>query len=220
MVSSPHDRSKTAPRLSWTPEFRAFVAKNYQGLTLLELSSRAGCTYRQMASYLRVSGLNHKRRQLTWRSILRPPKTKAGWAYMAGIVDGEGTISIGHQLVNGRRYYRPHISISTTSPELVEWAEEIGLYGSRAKNNNGRHYWRATVSGWGIVPLLRGMMPYLRIKRQHAELLVSFITLRLKHPKRYTNSPELLEIYQQVKALNVRGSRTLAPIPRLQKSTT
>lgn len=43
--------------------------------------------------------------------------------YMAGLLDGEGTIGIARSDTKGR-FRAPYISISSTTPEIIQWLKE------------------------------------------------------------------------------------------------
>jgi hypothetical protein len=97
------------------------------------------------------------------------------WAYLAGIVDGEGCIST---LVltrkNGVVDYQLRLSVANTSPALMQWLTEK-LGGNVAKREKKlkpthrvRYEWYAPSRD--IIPILQSMLPYLVIKGEQAKL--------------------------------------------------
>lgn len=107
-------------------------------------------------------------------------------AYIAGLIDGEGTISLNkstekaHPTWNPK--YTPYISFTNTNLEALE------LVG-RFFDSNTRHHvgsqdgfkghkqcFRVVKSGKeNVKKLLEKLLPYLLIKRKQAELLIEYI---------------------------------------------
>ena len=50
-------------------------------------------------------------------------------AYLAGIVDGEGCITITENMKGGRNYYRLVLDITNTSYDLMQWLEDTFISG-------------------------------------------------------------------------------------------
>jgi len=97
----------------------------------------------------------------------------ADLAYLAGIIDGEGCISLSKSHKNDRYYYRLQLTITNTSAELKQWLED--KFGGRirtsyARSNNRSDILHWTVSGNQCQWLLRQVLPYLIIKKPQAEL--------------------------------------------------
>ena len=94
-------------------------------------------------------------------------------SYLAGIIDGEGCISVSKNPRNGRNYYRLILDITTTSNELNQWLEDkfggiVRTTYARNKNRTDMQGW--TVSGNQCQDILRLTLPYLIIKKHQAEL--------------------------------------------------
>lgn len=218
LVSSKQDRSAKAPRVSWTPDLIASVEAMLNSHTLLEIAEETGLTYRQVDSLLYSKGLYAKRKFRGERRQIEMWRfSPADLAYFAGIVDGEGTITVQRTKVKGSTYLRPHIIISTTSIELVDWLETRTLYGTLQRNQNGRGYWRATTSGWHLDSLLLAILPFLVIKKPHADALLRLIALRKQSAKAFTISGEMEALYQEIKRLNIRGSRMFEEYEKLHR---
>jgi len=102
-------------------------------------------------------------------------------AYSAGIMDGEGSVSL---TVNrnvttrtGRTAVAPMliIQVSSTCREVLDWLQltwgvgsVIVTYRPRRPNHRTAYVWR--VRGQAASEMLTQMLPYLRIKRAQAEL--------------------------------------------------
>jgi len=110
--------------------------------------------------------------------------------YLAGIIDGEGSISIdrkscSYMAVNGTKrtyyYHRVDLCISNTNPKLTSWLKEnFGGTVSSIKRKSRNH---STVYCWRIYcrqaeRLLIKAAPLLLLKRQQAELALSLFSKR------------------------------------------
>jgi hypothetical protein len=101
-------------------------------------------------------------------------------AYIAGIMDGEGSITFYRSKAarTRGRYLTPFVRISTTDDLLVPWLfHKIGFGAKRYRANpNGPIHWKPV---WHIqwstsqaVELLKAIEPYLIIKRERAQLVI------------------------------------------------
>lgn len=94
-------------------------------------------------------------------------------SYLAGIIDGEGTITLG----SGRSstgFRIVEVSVANTHKGLIDWLQEE--FGGSVRLRRGRkaHYkplyeWR--LRGEEAVSLIRKVRRYLRIKRPRADLI-------------------------------------------------
>jgi len=101
-------------------------------------------------------------------------------AYIAGLVDGEGCITIAKRKNGNKRgkpwYYQPTIAIGNTDRRLLDFL--IPLYGGwitkpKSKENNKQAYvW--FISGKDRKIFLKDIIPYLKAKREQAEILLRF----------------------------------------------
>jgi len=150
------------------------------------------------------------------------PKTPLSPRYLAGFIDGEGSLMIARWTSPRytRVYYKPRISIANTHKEVLQQIQQV--YGGILANQPPRKAaWRfAYQLIWtdGIVgPLLSVVKPYLIIKRDQASVLEQLIRSRQRmlqdrkpSAKRSLGIPasvlaEQAELYRKVKHLNRRG---------------
>jgi hypothetical protein len=115
-------------------------------------------------------------------------------AYIAGIIDGEGSIML--SMINRGKTRAPVISVSSADRELLDWLQAttgIGHISSKpARKESHRDSWDWKASHNAALDLLEVVLPYLRIarKRIRAQLLVTeYKTLTPRNGK-YT--PEML----------------------------
>lgn len=104
-------------------------------------------------------------------------------AYLAGIIDGEGSITINRntKYTNGRVSLRPKVTVSMTHEPTIAHIWSIG-------NASGNHWIdrRRTgvnhyVAEWryqDAARILRELMPYLITKREQAKLMIELCELR------------------------------------------
>lgn len=108
-------------------------------------------------------------------------------AYLAGLIDGEGTITLSRRHANERRQLV--VSISSTEPALVQWALDVSGVGkvTGKKTTSPKHAPGLTysVSNRQALDLLRQLSPYLRsYKRQRAKLaIVHYLALTPRNGK-------------------------------------
>lgn len=140
------------------------------------------------------------------------PIAECDLAYAAGIIDGEGCITVIKQryaTVGWPTNYALSVRVLTTDHVIVPWLQET-FGGSYATYTDGR-----TIKGsigkerrWQLASaaaekFLRAVMPWLKLKRPQAELALQFRKLigRKGRPisDENRNSREL--IFQQMKAL-------------------
>lgn len=107
--------------------------------------------------------------------------TIAQIAYLAGIIDGEGSIYIGNFSSNkktGSLYYQTNMEVSNTDEALIDWLiENIG--GRKNKytqkqlpKNSRRDVYRWIVSGELLTHLCHLLLPYLIIKKRQCEIMI------------------------------------------------
>ena len=118
-------------------------------------------------------------------------------AYLAGLIDGEGTITLSRRHSNERRQLV--VSIVSTERDIVAWAREIIGAGkvTRKRTSSIRHTpsFTYSISNRQALEVLRQTMPHLRsYKRRRAELaLERYVSLT---PRNGKYSPDLLAARQ------------------------
>lgn len=129
-------------------------------------------------------------------------------AYLAGIIDGEGTISF-RKMQKG--YYRPILEITNTDPLLIEHLHKF-FWQTVVSARNARQvpYLRVNLTGFGIAPVLEALDSYLIGKQLQARLVRNYIALRQEQRWKCPPSEEMLAIYREVRALNSHGPESIA----------
>lgn len=138
-------------------------------------------------------------------------------AYLAGIIDGEGSIMLWKSDIDPKRRGQFNLRINVTSTDkcLIDWIfENFGghRYECNSPSRQCQPKWKKqyiwTVPRPNILQFLIDIYPFLVIKKERCEIAIKF---RKTFEKRERNlSKETFDIrfnlYQQMKHLNTRGS--------------
>lgn len=217
MPKTPKGTEDCTGMLRDNPKAQRFILANYRTMALLDLCKATKVRYATVSQFLYKRGLmanRHTIKRYNIRAALKLSKTEA--AYLAGIVDGEGTISVRSQ----GRYTQPLVTISNTDWSLLQWLTARGFYGTLSKNGNGRLYWRMHWSGYQTADVLRLILPFLVTKRRHADLTLELISNRAAQRYKAAPTARMRAIVAEIRALNVRGSRLADSLKRAGLSTT
>ncbi len=157
---------------------------------------------------LRYLGYSRRKVMIMKRFNHKFPLTNEELAYMAGIVDGEGTLAI-----RGKgNSYCPEFRITNTDKSLIDWLNIRVHFSSmhlRKREINRRPCWDCLIRGFKMYNLLKSLLPYLIIKRKHAELLIKFIESRVNGApiaRRYNDYE--ISLRNRVKELNAHREVT------------
>ena len=125
---------------------------------------------------------------------------KTKWSYLAGLLDGEGHITIRRAKTRNKRYrkdgsfgvstglhYVSVVAITNTSEVMMRWVKETFGGNYYPKSNNLKHLnWKPSFD-WHVSNnkamerLLLGVLPYLIVKKEQAKLALSNIRLGGEH---------------------------------------
>lgn len=129
-------------------------------------------------------------------------------AYIAGIVDGEGTVTLVRKHRN--EVHSPEVSVASTSHQLIIWLKNIigaGVVCSKQKRSS-RHRAAFTfkLRGNKALKLLCEIQKWLIIKRPHCELILNNYKKLTPRNGRYTENMlrHKMELVAQIKKLNSR----------------
>lgn len=185
----------------WPLDDIYFLIENYRKMGFSELAEslhRTEISIKTKASELGIF------RNRNFPSIPRLTDKQIG--YIAGMIDGEGTLYLGQ---NKYGSYITSIHIANTHRGTLE-KMQLWLGFGRVTRSKRREYkslhllWFTMYESFVLNRLIRNS---LIIKRKHAELLDEAIELLLNH--KYRKSPEILAhlmgIHHEIKVLNKRG---------------
>lgn len=118
-------------------------------------------------------------------------EVEKGW--LAGIIDGEGSISINRLLSHGTNItYTCRIQVPNTNVLITNKVQSIfnrlNVKGSTEKRQFGKKEWKTCYiitlnSAQQACALLPLIIPYLVGKREHAEVLYQFVSSRIESKK-------------------------------------
>ena len=129
------------------------------------------------------------------------------WAYLAGFLDGDGSFYLSFSWTgktkSGRkkRFIRPCISISQIDRNiLIDLSEKFGgrVYGPTRNNEWQLIFYRRPELIW----LCFNLIPFLKLKKEHAKLLKRFLENRQNNFGKYTE--EDLMLAKRLRSLNTR----------------
>jgi hypothetical protein len=185
----------------WTREEDEFLRQNYSKLSRKEILEKLhGRTW---------SSIEHRASRLGL--IKNPPKTinpltEGEKGYIAGIIDGEGSLGIAKHSTR----LTPYLEICNTKADFISWLrDKMGLgyitqyIPKKASYNNS--YLFSLIRAEEIIQVLDAVEPYLVIKKKHAELLKEFCQLRTHRKKTEPYTEREHQIYVELKNLNRRG---------------
>ena len=134
-------------------------------------------------------------------------------SYLAGIIDGEGSIYIQSRKRSDAIDYFPRFQIANTDKKLMDWIHSK-FGGNLFQKNRTRHNpkWRLQYEWFTtrklMDQLLELIIPYLICKKEHAQVMLEFRKTFLEK-KSHKVSSEVLsfrnECLHKLKILNKRG---------------
>ena len=110
-------------------------------------------------------------------------------AYLAGVLDGEGTFIIrrGRDATHGYKF-QAVVRVTNTSWELIAWLHATfggNVVRERDRRPNRKPCWLWSLDGGTlVVPVVQQVLPYLRVKRRQAEVVLEFYKVRNPFGKR------------------------------------
>lgn len=138
-------------------------------------------------------------------------------SYWAGFIDGEGAIGLTKK--NNPNHtlgfaYVPYISVTNSNKHILELLKEefhgnIHEHKTKASGYpNSKQLYIWYIDSGSMVRFLLSISPYLKLKKQQAEIILNYLDSRSKHYKSYV--PKVFwklaeEAYQKLKVLNKKG---------------
>lgn len=127
-------------------------------------------------------------------AIILPEQPDTFWAYLAAFIDGEGSIAM---CQNG-----PRMIISNTHLPTMEWIKNQLGCGYLSPNGKGpKPCYNLNFGSNAIRAILPKIIPYLKIKRIRAEVLLEYLETVVPRGGNYhTNFSELrLQVKERMK---------------------
>jgi len=105
-------------------------------------------------------------------------------AYIAGIIDGEGSVCLHLTRVGKYFSYRIVLAVGSTDEWLPQWLKFTfggSISFSPREASNQKPYWCWMVTANKALEVLKLVHPYLRLKRPQAEIAIKFQESRRGH---------------------------------------
>ena len=133
-------------------------------------------------------------------------------AYAAGIVDGEGCITVTYHKGKAGKHrprFLPYVTVSNTKMEMINWLLDYfgGSYTTAYHGGNWNHCYTWYLCTRDTVrDFLETIKPYLVIKKPQLELLLAFLDLG-DSPGKHNDLLEAkrMDLFLEMKILNKRG---------------
>lgn len=139
-------------------------------------------------------------------------------AYLAGIIDGEGYVSLLKCKKGSKKYWsssREYIYIPVIKIAMVEkqfiynlYISYGGTFETRKAHGNARESYCWTVRKSMVINILQSVYPYLKIKRKQSELIFKFKNLNngAGNPINDENWNKRDELYLAMRKLTKTGN--------------
>ena len=154
-----------------------------------------------------------------------PIMNKLTAAYLAGIIDGEGSIDFQKtnepQCKNGY-HYNPRLRIGMIDKKFIEWLKDSfgGCIYQRFGKGKNRNSYTWSIQGKIMRDVLKKVYPYLRLKKQHAEIMMRYWKTKQYIPiyrknygcKELTSEARLERdrLFEQLKTFQIKGKNVAA----------
>jgi len=128
------------------------------------------------------------------------------WSYVAGFVDGEGTITFARRRTGaGNPMLQPRFLIGQKKPEVLYMIQGKVGDGYVLLSNKGLYVYQHD-GVRKLPPLLENLLPYLIIKKRQAEILLDYCKCReTKFGSGKGLDQHCLDLDIEMRGLNQRG---------------
>lgn len=135
--------------------------------------------------------------------------------YIAGLLDGEGTFTVRWNRRARSPSFQTYIAVSMTNEEVISLLSKIlqVTYSCKLREKGRRPYYMLRITTkHEIVMILEKLLPWLIVKREHAQIILEFIAL--KERKKFARKEidivkeivyEQVELYLKIRQLNSKG---------------
>jgi len=114
-------------------------------------------------------------------------------SYIAGFIDADGAIMLqkSHRIALGwNPSYTPIVQAYSSKKEPIEYIQSIFGGNIRRGKRNGKQYeYNWQIAGSKIKWILKSLLPYLKIKKKQAKILINLISWKEKHIKTHITTP-------------------------------
>ncbi|MBI2327595.1 LAGLIDADG family homing endonuclease [Candidatus Curtissbacteria bacterium] len=107
---------------------------------------------------------------------------KTVYAYLAGLIDGEGCISIRKTFQYGKDQFKPMVEVGMTDIEPMQLLQKTfgGSYWPELIRGRNLPVTKWRVTGTHVIPVLKPLLKYLLAKKRQAEIALA-LAYRIHH---------------------------------------
>jgi len=194
----------------WRENEIEFIKRNYDKMTDEEIGRKLGRTAMAVQAKRLQLGLTKGYNMDITKPSRKLELSEVDKAYLAGLIDGDGSIILSYHRYPSRKgssgiHSQISCAISVRSANR-EFAEEVmRMLGGRIVKIEENYYEVGISRLADILQLLEALLPYLRLKRKQAEIMIEFCKERLrvlKHRRNAPYTPKCFELVDRMKALN------------------
>lgn len=113
-------------------------------------------------------------------------------AWLAGLLEGEGSFMMGRNTVGGKVYFYPKIVVTMTDKDIIDRVSDlfgVTTYKLPDASYMKKQQWRSQVSGYKAAVLMEALIPFMGFRR----------TEKIK---------EILELYGDIEPTEVRRAKS------------
>ncbi len=141
----------------------------------------------------------------SWREYQVPELPETFWAYLAGLIDGEGSLNVYR---NG-----PRLGIANTHKGVLIWVTDQlqagRIYTKKMYNPNAKQGYEWQCTAYVIRRILPQVAPYLHIKKDLSLLILKYLELNepltVNSPPREITLLKRKELKAQIRGITSRG---------------
>jgi len=147
-------------------------------------------------------------------ALIKTTLNELDLSYIAGFFDGEGSVTIHHNYAPSPRGKSPNhtlqVSIGNTDPRVIVWIHEhfggaLTMRSGFKPNHRDVIQWMARSNK--AARFLRMILPYLRMKREQAEIALTFQQAKSGYRKKMLSSDEIKHREGQMHAIRELNGR-------------
>lgn len=150
------------------------------------------------------------------KSCLEIDLTLEQSAYIAGMIDGEGSVGVWRETRRGNKSgyrYKGVVEVYNTDTRVLHFLKDVcgGYIAKKRKaSKKNKASWKWACTQTKISELLKQVRPYMILKGEQADIVLKFREIMDNAPRRASASHEHFEeLYQMTKKLNRRGNHKL-----------
>src|SRR3990167_4185123 len=140
------------------------------------------------------------------------------YSYIAGLIDGEGSISISKLIRKDKQHWKPayngFVCIGNTSKVMIDLIIETfgGTYTTECVPYRKPMYKWMTRSSEKVIRILESLLPYLKVKSEQAKIVIEFCkTKQTKGFQRKNGVPKMeLQrregLFHKIREINATGA--------------